>query len=41
MFGTGIRMDISANPTFKAADEDEPLLMEWPVALPLESVSHN
>jgi hypothetical protein len=28
--GTGIRMDISANPTFEGKDMDEPLLMEWP-----------
>lgn len=32
MFGTGIRMDISANLTFKGNDADEPLLMEWPDA---------
>jgi hypothetical protein len=36
MFGTGIRMAISANPTFVGADADEPLLMEWPD--PCESV---
>jgi len=30
MYGTGIRMDISANPTFEGEDADEPLLMEWP-----------
>ena len=36
MYGTGIRMDISANPTFAGEDADEPLLMEWPE--PCESV---
>jgi hypothetical protein len=36
MYGTGIRMDISANPTFEGDDADEPLLMEWPE--PCESV---
>jgi hypothetical protein len=35
VYGTGIRMDISANPTFEEY-ADEPLLMEWPE--PCESV---
>ena len=30
VYGTGIRMDISANPTFVGENADEPLLMEWP-----------
>ena len=36
MYGTGIKMEISANPTFAGEDADEPLLMEWPE--PCESV---
>ena len=34
--GTGIRMDISANPTFEGKRADVPLLMQWPE--PCESV---
>jgi ribosomal protein L24E len=36
VYGTGIKMDISANPTFAGENADEPLLMEWPE--PCESV---
>lgn len=36
VYGTGIRMDVSANPVFEGKDVDEPLLLEWPG--PCESV---